>query len=573
MTPEPGEKAAGKRPRDHGAKSGPDSSPRSAPAAGEAVRGGTGGQRSSDESPELLPKISVPQGGGAIRGLGEKFSVSAATGTASLRVPLALSPGRPGFTPALELNYDSGAGNGPFGFGWKLSVPSISRKTDKGLPQYRDGDESDVFILEGSEDLVPVLDAAGARVSSPRRVSGIDYEIHLYRPRIEGLFSRIERWQNQTTGVSHWRTISNSNVTTLYGYDNQSTVADAGDAAKIFTWMICRSWDDKGNAAVYSYVAEDGQGVNLAAAHESNRSAAARATQRYLSLVEYANTEPYLPVWDEEDAETPLPTDWFFKVVFDYGDHPGDAPTPAVQSGWAPRPDPFSSYRSTFEIRTYRRVQRILYFNNFPAEQGVGAECLVRSTDLIYCDQQTPSDPHNPIYTFPVTVTQTGYRTSGGSYMSKSLPPLTFAYSVPVIRSQVATLDAESLENLPEGIDGTRFQWADLDGEGASGILADWGEGWGYKPNLSPANLVPQPDGSLRAAARFGPLQTVAELPSHGSLQGQRLLDLSGAGRLDLVDLSRDAAGYFERTADETWQPFEPFEFWPDLDWSDPNPA
>jgi RHS repeat-associated protein len=571
MTPEPREKADGRRPHDHGPKSGPDLGPRSASAAGEAVRGGTGGQRLSDEPPELLPKISVPQGGGAIRGLGEKFSVSAATGTASLRVPLALSPGRPGFTPALELNYDSGAGNGPFGFGWKLSLPSISRKTDKGLPQYRDGDESDVFILEGSEDLVPVLDAAGARVWSPRRVSGVDYEIHLYRPRIEGLFSRIERWQNRTTGVSHWRTISNSNVTTLYGYDNQSTVADAADAAKIFSWMICRSWDDKGNAAVYSYVAEDGQGVNLAAAHESNRAAAARATQRYLSLVEYANTEPYLPVWDEEDAETSLPADWFFKVVFDYGDHPGDAPTPAIQPGWVPRPDPFSSYRSTFEIRTYRRVQRILYFNNFPAEQGVGADCLVRSTELIYCDQQTPADPHNPIYTFPVTVTQTGYRISGGSYMSKSLPPLSFTYSVPVIQAQVATLDAESFENLPEGIDGTRFQWADLDGEGASGILADWGEGWGYKPNLSPANLVPQPDGSLRASARFGPLQTVAELPSHGSLQGQRLLDLSGAGRLDLVDFSGNAAGYFERTADETWQPFEPFEFWPDLDWSDPN--
>jgi hypothetical protein len=48
-------------------------------------------------------------------------------------------------------------------------------------------------------------------------VSGIDYEIHLYRPRIEGLFSGIERWVNVNTGVSHWRTITTSNVTTLYG--------------------------------------------------------------------------------------------------------------------------------------------------------------------------------------------------------------------------------------------------------------------------------------------------------------------------------------------------------------------
>ena len=35
----------------------------------------------------------------------------------------------------LSLAYDSGAGNGPFGFGWRLSLPSITRKTDKGLPR------------------------------------------------------------------------------------------------------------------------------------------------------------------------------------------------------------------------------------------------------------------------------------------------------------------------------------------------------------------------------------------------------------------------------------------------------
>ena len=36
-------------------------------------------------------------------------------------------------------------------------APSITRKTDKGLPRYEDAEESDVFILSGAEDLVPVL--------------------------------------------------------------------------------------------------------------------------------------------------------------------------------------------------------------------------------------------------------------------------------------------------------------------------------------------------------------------------------------------------------------------------------
>ena|SRR5436190_13063271 len=59
------------------------------------------------------------------------------------------SPGRSGFGPQLSLSYDSGSGNGPFGFGWALYIPKITRKTDKGLPKYIDAEESDTYILSG----------------------------------------------------------------------------------------------------------------------------------------------------------------------------------------------------------------------------------------------------------------------------------------------------------------------------------------------------------------------------------------------------------------------------------------
>src|SRR5437016_9435078 len=104
---------------------------------------------SSEASPFTSPQISLPKGGGAIRGIGEKFAANPVTGTGSLSVPIAVSPGRSGFGPALTLSYDSGSGNGVFGIGWSLSLPSITRKTDKGLPRYEDrpGHDSDVFIL------------------------------------------------------------------------------------------------------------------------------------------------------------------------------------------------------------------------------------------------------------------------------------------------------------------------------------------------------------------------------------------------------------------------------------------
>ena len=42
------------------------------------------------------PAISLPKGGGAIRGMGEKFAANPVTGTGSMSVPIATSPGRSG---------------------------------------------------------------------------------------------------------------------------------------------------------------------------------------------------------------------------------------------------------------------------------------------------------------------------------------------------------------------------------------------------------------------------------------------------------------------------------------------
>lgn len=164
--------------------------------------------------------ISFPKGVGAIHGIGEKLAANPVTGTGSLPVPVFASRARSGFRPQLWLSYHSGAGNGPFGFGWHLSIPSITRNTDKGLPRYRDAEESDVFILLGAEALVPMLvidkDGHWVRESlSPRTINRVAYSIERYRPRIERLFARIERWINRTDPSDTFcRSISKDNVTT-----------------------------------------------------------------------------------------------------------------------------------------------------------------------------------------------------------------------------------------------------------------------------------------------------------------------------------------------------------------------
>ena len=528
--------------------------------------------RPDSEQKPVAPSISLPKGGGAIRGMGEKFAANPVTGTGSMTVPIATSPGRAGFGPQLSLSYDSGSGNGPFGFGWSLAIPQISRKTDKGLPRYLDAEESDVFLLSGVEDLVPLLDPEGSRFED--RASQPGYTIHRYRPRIEGLFARIERWTDQATGAIHWRSISRDNITTLYGKTDNSRIADPADPSRrIFIWLTCESYDDKGNAIAYEYKVEDSQGVDLSQAHEWNRDDTTRAANRYLKRIRYGNQTPYYPRLEPDGAQAPLPSDWLFEVVFDYGEHDLDTPTPDDVGAWSCRVDPFSSYRAGFEVRTYRLCQRVLMFHHFASEPGVGTNCLVRSTDFTYSYEAQPDDRRDPIYSFLLSATQAGYtRREEGGYLKKSLPPLAFEYTQPVIDSNIHEVDPESLENLPSGLDHGRYQWLDLDGEGLSGILTEQAEGWFYKRNLSPINLQGE-SGRQSVNACFGPLERVAEKPSSAAMAGgrQQFLDLAGDGQLDLVDLAGPVPGFYERSLDEHWAPFVPFTSLPTLDWSDPN--
>ncbi len=442
------------------------------------------------------PSITVPRGGGAIRGIGEKFSANPVTGTGSMTVPIAMSPGRAGFGPELSLSYDSGAGNGLFGFGWNLSLPAITRKTDKGLPQYRDAEESDVFILSSVEDLVPVLRDDGSRWSQTRTIGGVDYIIHRYRPRIEGLFARIERWTNVIdSGDVHWRSISRENILTLYGKDENSRIADPEDTGRIFSWLICETRDDQGNAVIYEYKAEDGTGVDLTQTHEHNRGDRDdphRTASRYLKRIRYGNRVPLI---DDEEHRLPFlvdtqiqNADWMFEVVFDFGEHDADAPTPDDSGDWDYRADPFSSCRSGFDVRTTRLCQRVLMFHHFPDEDAVGEDCLVRSTDFTYSHEQAPAAARNPVYTFLLAVTQSGYRRQDAGYLKRSLPPVEFEYTQPLVHDVVREVDAESLENLPVGLDGTTYRWTDLHGEGIPGILTEQGGAWFYKRNLSPVN-------------------------------------------------------------------------------------
>ena len=549
---------------------------------------GAGQQQSSYYQPPAA--VELPKGGGAIRGIGEKFAVNPVTGTGSLSLPIATTPGRSGFSPQLSLSYDSGSGNGVFGLGWNLSVPSVTRKTDKGLPRYFDGEDSDVFILSGAEDLVPVLlwgedSEKWEEEKVPDKTEGTEtYTIRRYRPRMEGLFARIERWQHRVTGAIHWRSLSKDNITSIYGRSPEllhSQIADPADPSRVFKWLLEASYDDRGNLIVYEYKTENAEGVDKSEVYEGHREAKDYEANVYLKRIWYGNRTPYrqatqVPALDYTDLvkDTAAQNNhWLFQVVFDYGEHGStdprldqgnwdgltpadlgtDTPTPDEGRSWPPRPDAFSTYRAGFEVRTQRLCRRVLMFHRMNESGVIGDDWhLVRSTDFGY--------EKDPVATYLVAAKQTGYVRENVTdpYTRRWMPPLEMRYDRPQFQTTIQTVDPDSLENLPIGLDGSQYQWVDLDSEGISGILTEQGTGWFYKRNLG--------------EAQFGPAELVTTKPSVAVLQSpqQRVMDLAGDGTQDIVLLGT-LAGYYQREADGEWRNFQAFESVPNVDWNDPN--
>jgi RHS repeat-associated protein len=274
--------------------------------------------------------ITLPQGGGALHGIGETFSPDLHTGSGNLAVPIALPPGRNGFQPQLNLVYSTGNGNGPFGFGWSLSVPGVSRKTSRGIPRY--ADERDTFLLSGAEDLVP---AAGA----PGMTS--------YRPRTEGLFARIEHYKD--AGTNHWEVRTKDGLLSVYGTPNRflndpAVIADPDNRSEIFNWKLTEIRDPFGNRILYDYDRDLGDTVD----HFWD--------QLYLKRIRYVD---YTDAQSSEER-------FLVSVTFNY----------------EARPDSFSDYRSGFEIRTNRRCSSIEIRTHADRER------LVRVYRVSYFDQR-----------------------------------------------------------------------------------------------------------------------------------------------------------------------------------------
>lgn len=475
----------------------------------------------------IIPDISLPNSGGAIRSIGEKFSLNPATGSGNISVPIAMVAGRG--APQLALTYDSGAGNGPFGLGWSLGLPKISRRTEKRLPTYTD---EDIFVLSGAEDLVPVkTEKTGALV------------VTTYQPRTEGAFSRIQRFK--LGAKVWWQTITRDNLKRWYGaypdangqvIDLNQTliISDPERPQNIFSWLLAEERDDRGNRTRYSYLADDDINIDLQKSAEQNR--ASNQAQRYISRIEYG----LMP-------QASIAGDWIFRLDFDYGEV-DLAALEIVDPNWAIRPDPISSYRSGFDIRTRRLCRRILQSNLMP-DSGLSGHVLNMVTELGY--------DLDPIASRLLSVTHKRYKLEDGQYSSDVFPSVEFEYTEAKPENKIHIMDPQNVVGSPQGLS-ENYRFIDLDGEALSGVLSDQAGNWYYRRNQGGGN--------------FDPPEAINRPSGWTSLdQGGQITTLENDGVPYLVNYG-SLAGYAERLPDEkSWDDFVAFRKKPNVDLQDPN--
>jgi RHS repeat-associated protein len=492
------------------------------------------GPEAASNSAISIAELSLPKAGGSV-GYGENFRRNPFTGAAQFSVPIATPLAR-GVDLGLSLDYASGAVNGPFGLGFGLERPSISVRTSTGIPRY---DGHDTFVY-GDEVLVPAcVQSGGAWQPVTRQVteSGIVYAVSTYLKRSGGQQECIERWQAVDDATCFWRVTDASNGLSEFGRSALARIADPAEPGHIYRWLVESQVDGHGNRIVYTYVAEDTAGLNPPESWYGN------SANRYLQRVRYGN---FMPV---SGAET-----FAFEVIFDYGERDLDQPTIQPQHAWALRPDPLSSFRAGFEIRTCRRCAGILVTHFFPDPLGTAPVI----TGVYQFGYEVAG--HASLLS---AIAYAGWRQYAGeaSPRHKPQPPIRLTYGAwQPEKQRFQPLAVAAGAPIPGMLGSADLQLVDLYGQGLPGMLSTEAGQLRYW----------RPCGDGRFAPGLPPPEFPVDIPTGDRTAA--LMDIEGNGRLDLLVGAFGRAGYYGNRNDGSWAPFTPLPAMP-IDFSDPRAA
>jgi RHS repeat-associated protein len=313
-----------------------------------------------------------------------------------------------------------------------------------------------------------------------------------FRPRTECLLARIEHVQDAANDF--WRVRSKDGLDSLYGTpasagNDPAVVADPMEPSHVFAWHLSGTTDPCGNRIVYQYVRDRQLGDNDSHVWD----------QLYLERVQYVD-------YEQDGA-----TRFLVSVTFVYEE----------------RPDPFSQYRSGFEIRTKKRCRRIA------VQTHADVDRLIRIYELVYVDDrvQTGELPPTHLPRNGVSLLSHVRVVGHDGEATQDLPPLAFDYTAfdPSAQS-FQPFSAVNQAMPPQALGHEDFEMLDLFGDGLPDIVYMNGTVRFWR-NLG--------------EGVFDAPQTMAEVPLGVALRdhGVQFGDLNGDGRSDL--LVQQHGGYF----------------------------
>ncbi|HCU0429606.1 TPA: virulence protein [Serratia marcescens] len=491
-----------------------------------------------------LQPPSLPSGGGAITG---SFTVPAGPdGNATLSLPLPISKGR-GYAPDLSLNYASQAGNGPFGIGWSVGMPAVSRRTRMGVPTW---DTADEFLAPNGEVLVPIQDANGAVQTTLRDTLlgvtlGEQYQVIVMQPCIVSDFSRFEYWQSPSVSCNDfWVLYAPDGQMHLLGYDKKARITDPDNPSHVARWLLCASVNAVGEQIWYEWQSEDDMGCEIAElqAHQG------ATAQRYLQAVHYGNLVA-ARTFANLSTDNVAAAGWLFVLVLDYGERsakPEVIPTFETIEVWPIRQDCFSSLEYGFDVRTRRLCRQVIMFHRLQslAGESTGIDTPEPVARLLLTYDESP-------YISTLTAVQSVANDTDGSPVM--LPPIGISwqtFSLPEVENwQVMEMGSF----VPQG----PWQYVDLMGEGIAGLLWQDRGAWWYR---APVRQTGSKNVNATMLDAAQPLPTIPVLR-----QGATLTDLNGDGRLQWLVSNARVNGHYDPnlTQPGEWLNFTPLDAMP----------
>lgn len=474
---------------------------------------------------------ALPKGGGAIHSIGNGLGAIGSSGTASCEIPLPISPGR-GYAPALALRYSSAQGNGVFGLGWTLSLPTVTRRTHAGVPAYT---RDDLFIGPDGEVLMPERNRTTGVIESSQKLCSdgtrqVQHTVVRYRPRIETAFNLFEHWSCATDEPGFWLIYNADGTQHLFGKTPSARRADPDAPSHVGEWLLEESVNPHGEHIGYEYNADP----------TSTQGPADTRAQRYLGRVRYGNFAADYQLYLCKDGGL-KDLRWHFEMCFDYGERSTALDEKAAYQTTKTSPlrsDPFSDFSYGFELRTQRLCQQILMFHYFPDETSMGPEpVLVRRTVIEY-----QTSPHS--YSCLSAALNQAY----GESTAELLPPLEFTYTDFTLKPEIQRFKPfEALSGLNHQ---QRFEFVDLLGEGLPGVLHRTDKSWRYSQ--------PVRDDLGGDHVTYKALSDLPHLPLTDSRKPIRqfLGNLNASGRPDWILAQPGLSGFFTLKPNGTWSHF-----------------